>query len=111
MGQENEAEAGILRWMNSIRFQIAMDPARQFFQNQVHEQGFQFLDDYWECILAGPRDEYVLISFTRVKIIQRAWIGPSLSCSRRRAVDVNLRQNQESSVQHHSDTTPSFLLR
>jgi hypothetical protein len=58
MGLEQDAETAILRWMNSIRFQMAMDPARQYFEDQIYEHGLNFLDDYWESILVGPQ-EYV----------------------------------------------------
>jgi hypothetical protein len=61
MNHEREAEAGILAWMNTIRFQIAMAPVRQYFEDQVQEQGFDFLDDYWANIVAGPQQECVIL--------------------------------------------------
>jgi hypothetical protein len=61
MGLEQDAGTGILRWMNSIRCQIAMDPSRQYFEDQVQEHGFKFLDEYWESILVGPKEEYVIL--------------------------------------------------
>ena len=60
MDPSQDPNIGILRWMNSIRFQIALDPSRHYFEAQVQEHGLKFLDDYWESILAGTKEEYAL---------------------------------------------------
>lgn len=38
---------------------MANDPGRQFLEDQIQTNGFLFLEDYLESILAGPRHEYV----------------------------------------------------
>jgi hypothetical protein len=50
-------EAGILRFMNNVRFSLAMDPGRQLVQDHIQFHGFSFLDDYLETVLAGPQRE------------------------------------------------------
>jgi len=53
------AQRGLLEWANSVRFTMANDPGRQFFQDQIQTYGFLFLDDYLDNILAGAKQEYV----------------------------------------------------
>ena len=50
---------GVIIWANSIRTTMANDPGRQTLQDQIQTNGFLFLDDYVESILAGPKREYV----------------------------------------------------
>ncbi|KAK7058975.1 hypothetical protein VNI00_001599 [Paramarasmius palmivorus] len=51
--------SGLLEWGNSIRFSMANDPGREFFQEQINTHGFLFLDDYLNNILAKPKQEFV----------------------------------------------------
>jgi hypothetical protein len=51
------AQAGLLEWSNSIRFNMATDPGRQLFQDQINTYGFLFLDDYLDNILCGAKQE------------------------------------------------------
>ena len=55
------AQGNLLGWANDIRLTMAKDTGRGFFQQAVQTQGFLFLDDYLENILAGPKKEYVLL--------------------------------------------------
>jgi hypothetical protein len=54
------AEAGILKFMNNVRFSLAMDPGRQLVEEYVQTYGFKFLDGYLENVLAGPQRECVV---------------------------------------------------
>ena len=55
----SQQRPGIIIWANAIRTTTANDPGRQTLQDQIQANGFLFLDDYLENILAGPRREYV----------------------------------------------------
>jgi hypothetical protein len=50
---------GIVIWANGIRTTMANDPGRQTLQDQIQANGYSFLDDYLDNILAGPRRECV----------------------------------------------------
>ncbi|ESK86648.1 tat-binding protein 7 [Moniliophthora roreri MCA 2997] len=54
------AYPGLLEWGNSIRFSMANDPGREFFQEQIHTHGFLFLDDYLNNILAKPKQDALI---------------------------------------------------
>lgn len=49
------AQTGLLDWANSIRFQMANDPGRQIFQDQVQTHGFLYLSDYFDDLIAGGK--------------------------------------------------------
>ncbi|KAJ3526811.1 hypothetical protein NMY22_g10020 [Coprinellus aureogranulatus] len=51
------AQGNLLGWANEVRLTMAKDTGRGFFQQQVHTQGFLFLDDYLDNILAGPKKD------------------------------------------------------
>lgn len=49
--------SGIVAWTTSIRAAMIHDPGRQLFEDQVQTQGFLFLDEYLDNILAGAKQE------------------------------------------------------
>ena len=53
------AQTGLLSWCNDIRRSMASDQGRQTFSDRIQKDGFLFLDDYLDNILAGARQEYV----------------------------------------------------
>ncbi|KAH9933007.1 uncharacterized protein B0H18DRAFT_674295 [Fomitopsis serialis] len=58
MDRSTPGGAGVLRWADSIRLAIAKDPGRQLLHDQI-QNTFDFLDDYMENVLKGPRTESV----------------------------------------------------
>ncbi|KAI0361665.1 hypothetical protein OH77DRAFT_1444400 [Trametes cingulata] len=60
MDGSRPGEAGVLAWCNTIRFNMAKDPGRQIFQDQIQTQGFDFLDSYLESFFEGPSNEPVI---------------------------------------------------
>lgn len=48
---------GIISWALGIRTTMANDPGRQYLEDQIQCNGFLFLDDYIDNILAGPKQE------------------------------------------------------
>lgn len=54
-----EEYPGLLNWANSVRHNMANDPGRQLFKDQVQTHGFSFLDDYLDGIISGRKQEYV----------------------------------------------------
>ena len=52
------AHQGILAWATSIRVEMASDPGRSVFQDQIQTHGFVFLDDYLDNIISVPKQEY-----------------------------------------------------
>ncbi|TFK57067.1 hypothetical protein OE88DRAFT_1803681 [Heliocybe sulcata] len=55
-----KAETGILGWATSIRTILASDPAKQAFEEQIHQHGFLYLERYMENILMGPKREPII---------------------------------------------------
>lgn len=49
---------GLLAWTASIRTAMVNDPGRQLFEDQIQTQGFLFLDEYLDNILAESKKEY-----------------------------------------------------
>ncbi|PCH35146.1 hypothetical protein WOLCODRAFT_166072 [Wolfiporia cocos MD-104 SS10] len=58
MDGSRPGESGVLAWCDSIRFEMARDSGRQLLEQQV-QSTLDFLDDYLENVLAGPRKETV----------------------------------------------------
>lgn len=55
---------GIVQWTVAIRLSMLDDPGRKELQSDIDINGYQWLDEYWENILAGPKNEsdnFVLI--------------------------------------------------
>lgn len=63
------AQAGLLEWSNSIRFNMATDPGRQLFQDQIITYGFLFLDDYLDNILSGAKQELAFLALFKHYLI------------------------------------------
>ncbi|RDX55900.1 hypothetical protein OH76DRAFT_1460594 [Lentinus brumalis] len=53
-------EPGVIAWCNTIRFTMAKDPGRQFLCEQIQREGFDWLDNYLEDFLDGPKKEPVI---------------------------------------------------
>ncbi|KAF5390240.1 hypothetical protein D9757_002950 [Collybiopsis confluens] len=53
-------QADIIQWANYIRSSMAFDPGRQYFQDQIQQHGFHFLDSYLDNIISKPRHEDVV---------------------------------------------------
>ncbi|KAF4623749.1 hypothetical protein D9613_001797 [Agrocybe pediades] len=51
------AQLGLLNWANSIRLAMASDPGRQVFKEEVQTHGFLFLDDYYDSIASGAKQD------------------------------------------------------
>ncbi|KZT70010.1 hypothetical protein DAEQUDRAFT_690017 [Daedalea quercina L-15889] len=50
--------AGVLKWANTIRLNLAKDPGRQLLHDQI-QNTLDFMDDYLENVLKGPKTESV----------------------------------------------------
>ncbi|RPD82590.1 hypothetical protein L226DRAFT_607692 [Lentinus tigrinus ALCF2SS1-7] len=60
MDGSRPGELGIVAWCNSIRFTMAKDPGRQFLYEQIQREGFDWLDNYLDDFLEGPKKEPVI---------------------------------------------------
>ncbi|KAI0724513.1 hypothetical protein C8T65DRAFT_691535 [Cerioporus squamosus] len=60
MDGSRPGEPGVIAWCNSIRFTMAKDPGRQFLCEQIQREGFDWLDNYLEDFLEGPKKEPVI---------------------------------------------------
>ncbi|CCM02151.1 uncharacterized protein FIBRA_04229 [Fibroporia radiculosa] len=58
MDASKPGEAGVIAWCNSVRFNMAKDPGRQFLDEQI-QNSLDFLDSYLENVLRGPKTESV----------------------------------------------------
>jgi hypothetical protein len=52
------AHTNVVQWANYIRGSMAFDPGRQYFQDQIQQHGFDFLDNYLDSILSKTKEEY-----------------------------------------------------
>ncbi|THH34076.1 hypothetical protein EUX98_g104 [Antrodiella citrinella] len=52
-------EPGVLSWCSMIRFTMAQDPGRAFLDQQIQQQGFDFLDNYLDNVFTRPKEESV----------------------------------------------------
>ena len=57
MAGATSSRSGVMTWVSTIRTPMANDPGRQFLEDQIQNDGFMFLEDYLDSILAGPRHE------------------------------------------------------
>ncbi|KAF4572929.1 hypothetical protein EYR36_007439 [Pleurotus pulmonarius] len=75
------AQPGLLQWTNTVRLTMVEDYGRQFFKDQIQQQGFLFLEDYLDNILAPSAKEDPLIDLVktpgRKKIAKKAKLAPS----------------------------------
>ena len=55
--------SGLEVWAMGVRNTMSNDPGRQSLEDDLKLNGFLFLENYLEGILAGPKREYVLSSF------------------------------------------------
>lgn len=60
------AQIDIVQWANYIRSSMAFDPGRQYFQDQIQRQGYDFLDNYLDNILGKTREEFVHLAETMI---------------------------------------------
>ncbi|TCD71547.1 hypothetical protein EIP91_008928 [Steccherinum ochraceum] len=59
MDGSGPGEVGVLAWCNTIRFTMVQDPGRAFLDQQVQQQGFDFLEGYLSNVLSRPKEESV----------------------------------------------------
>ncbi|KAJ8522581.1 hypothetical protein ONZ45_g872 [Pleurotus djamor] len=75
------APAGLIHWANTVRLTMAEDHGRQFFKDQIHQQGFLFLDNYLDGILEAGKKQETLIDLVktpgRKKTLKRTKLPPS----------------------------------
>lgn len=50
---------GLIKWAVGIRLSMLEDPGRKELEDEINIHGFQWLDEYMENILAGPKNESV----------------------------------------------------
>ena len=50
-------ELGVIAWCNTIRLTMAQDPGRAFLDQQIQQQGFDFLDGYLENVISRQKEE------------------------------------------------------
>ena len=48
----------IFVWAANIQNRLNNDPTRAAFKDYVHVQGIQWLDEYLDNVLTGPKDQY-----------------------------------------------------
>ncbi|KAF9496192.1 hypothetical protein BDN71DRAFT_1589216 [Pleurotus eryngii] len=75
------AQPGLLQWTNTVRLTMVEDYGRQFFKDQIQQQGFLFLEDYLDNILAASAKEDLLIDLVktpgRKKMAKKVKLVPS----------------------------------
>ncbi|KAF7436804.1 hypothetical protein PC9H_003637 [Pleurotus ostreatus] len=75
------AQPGLLQWTNTVRLTMVEDYGRQFFKDQIQQQGFLFLEDYLDNILAASAKEDPLIDLVktpgRKKMAKKVKLVPS----------------------------------
>ncbi|KLO14484.1 hypothetical protein SCHPADRAFT_920673 [Schizopora paradoxa] len=60
MATTSAPRPGIITWVNALRTTMANDPGRQTLHDQVQTNGFLFLDEYLDNILAGPKHDPII---------------------------------------------------
>ncbi|KAI0068208.1 hypothetical protein BV25DRAFT_1875503 [Artomyces pyxidatus] len=60
-----ERLTGVLAWTASIRTAMMNDPGRQLFEDQIQTQGFLFLDEYLDNILAQNKQDGVIVDLLK----------------------------------------------
>ncbi|KAH8100704.1 hypothetical protein BXZ70DRAFT_938388 [Cristinia sonorae] len=54
-----QGEPGVLAWCNTVRLTMAQDPGRAFLDQQIQQQGFEFLDNYLNNVISHRKEESV----------------------------------------------------
>ncbi|KAL5495289.1 hypothetical protein ACEPAI_752 [Sanghuangporus weigelae] len=87
--------SGMMTWVSSVRTTMANDPGRQFLEDQIQTDGFLFLEDYLESILARPKlDPIIELVKTpaRRRNVPKMKCGTDLTLMEKPTVSMNLEE-------------------